>query len=58
MPNPGAPARRAGAAGRARGAGIDPDAEESRDGRFEFGLDCVMDGIAVKIAEFSAGGSP
>lgn len=29
---------------------IDPDAEETRDERFEFGLDCVLDGIAVKIA--------
>jgi AcrR family transcriptional regulator len=39
-------------------AGIDPDAAETRDDRFEFGLDCVIDGIAVKIAELSAGGSP
>ena len=39
-------------------AGIDPDAEETRDDRFEFGLDCVIDGIAAKIAEFSAGESP
>jgi AcrR family transcriptional regulator len=30
---------------------IDPDAEETRDERFEFGLDCVLDGIAVKIAD-------
>jgi AcrR family transcriptional regulator len=29
---------------------IDPDAEETRDERFEFGLDCVLDGIAEKIA--------
>jgi AcrR family transcriptional regulator len=39
-------------------AGIDPDAAETRNDRFEFGLDCLIDGIAVKIAEFSAGGSP
>jgi AcrR family transcriptional regulator len=32
---------------------IDPDAEETRDRRFEFGLDCVLDGIAVKIADIS-----
>jgi hypothetical protein len=32
---------------------IDPDAEETRDERFEFGLDCVLDGIAVKIAQIS-----
>ena len=32
---------------------IDPDAEETRDERFEFGLDCVLDGIAAKIAEAS-----
>jgi AcrR family transcriptional regulator len=39
-------------------AGIDPDAAETRDDRFEFGLDCVIDGIAAKVAEFSTGGSP
>jgi AcrR family transcriptional regulator len=32
---------------------IDPDAEETRDERFEFGLDCVLDGIAVRIAQVS-----
>ena len=37
-------------------AGIDPDAEETRDDRFEFGLDCVIDGIAEKIAALSDGG--
>ena len=37
-------------------AGIDPDAEETRDERFEFGLDCVIDGIAGKIAMLSDGG--
>lgn len=30
-------------------AGIDPDATETRDERFEFGLSCVLDGIAVRI---------
>jgi AcrR family transcriptional regulator len=35
------------------GEDIDPDAEETRDERFEFGLDCVLDGIAAKIAEAS-----
>jgi AcrR family transcriptional regulator len=29
-------------------AQIDPDSPESRDARFEFGLDCVLDGIAVR----------
>jgi AcrR family transcriptional regulator len=31
-------------------AGIDPDAAETRDARFEFGLDCVINGISEKIA--------
>lgn len=39
-------------------ADIDPDAEETRDERFEFGLDCVIDGIAAKIAALPDGGSP
>jgi AcrR family transcriptional regulator len=29
--------------------GIDPDAPETRDARFEFGLDCVLDGIAARL---------
>jgi AcrR family transcriptional regulator len=33
--------------------GIDPDDPETRDERFEFGLDCVLDGIAAKVAEIS-----
>ena len=37
-------------------AGIDPDAAETRDERFEFGLDCVIDGIAEKIAALPDGG--
>jgi AcrR family transcriptional regulator len=28
---------------------IDPDAPETRDERFEFGLDCVLDGIAGRL---------
>ena len=30
-------------------AGIDPDAPETRDARFEFGLSCVLDGIAARV---------
>jgi AcrR family transcriptional regulator len=30
-------------------AGIDPDAPETRDERFEFGLSCLLDGIAARI---------
>jgi AcrR family transcriptional regulator len=29
--------------------GIDPDAAETRDARFEFGLNCVLDGIAARL---------
>jgi AcrR family transcriptional regulator len=29
--------------------GIDPDAAETRDERFEFGLRCVLDGIAARL---------
>jgi AcrR family transcriptional regulator len=32
---------------------IDPDAEETRDERFEFGLDCVLDGIAMRITSIA-----
>jgi AcrR family transcriptional regulator len=28
---------------------LDPDAEETRDERFEFGLDCLLDGIATRV---------
>jgi AcrR family transcriptional regulator len=31
--------------------GIDPDAPETRDERFEFGLACVLDGIAARFKE-------
>jgi AcrR family transcriptional regulator len=37
--------------------GIDPDAADTRDERFEFGLDCVLDGIAQKVAALSRGDS-
>lgn len=30
-------------------AGVDPDAPESQDARFDFGLGCVLDGIAARI---------
>jgi AcrR family transcriptional regulator len=30
-------------------AGLDPDAEETRDERFEFGLDCLLDGLAARV---------
>jgi AcrR family transcriptional regulator len=36
---------------------VDPDAEETRDERFEFGLDCVLDGIAMQV-ERQPGRSP
>lgn len=29
---------------------VDPDAEQTRNERFEFGLDCVLEGIAVTLA--------
>jgi AcrR family transcriptional regulator len=30
-------------------SGIDPDAAETRDARFEFGLDCLLDGIEARL---------
>ena len=30
-------------------AGIDPDSPDSRDERFEFGLECLLDGIAARL---------
>ena len=30
--------------------GIDPDAADTRDERFEFGLDCLLDGLALRIS--------
>lgn len=40
------------------GAGYDPDAPETRDERFEFGLDCLLDGIAARIAGHPPSSSP
>jgi hypothetical protein len=31
--------------------GIDPDAAETRDERFEFGLECLLDGIAARLGQ-------
>jgi Tetracyclin repressor-like, C-terminal domain len=28
---------------------IDPEAAQTRDARFEFGLDCLLDGIAARL---------
>ncbi len=30
-------------------SGVDPDSPRTRDERFEFGLDCVLDGIVTRI---------
>jgi AcrR family transcriptional regulator len=35
-------------------SGIDPDAADTRDARFEFGLSCLLDGIAARLARDSA----
>jgi len=32
-------------------SGIDPDDPNTRDERFQFGLDCVLDGIAARLAQ-------
>jgi AcrR family transcriptional regulator len=37
-------------------AGLGPDAAETRDERFEFGLECVLDGIAARLPEGGSGG--
>jgi AcrR family transcriptional regulator len=34
--------------------GVDPDAAETRDERFEFGLDCLLDGIAARLPRLAA----
>jgi AcrR family transcriptional regulator len=39
-------------------AGYDPDAAETRDARFQFGLDCLLDGIADRIAGHPPSTSP
>ena len=33
---------------------VDPDAAETRDERFEFGLDCLLDGIATRLSRVAA----
>jgi AcrR family transcriptional regulator len=42
-------------------SGTDPDAPETRDARFEFGLDCLLDGFAARVGgrerTMRAGGS-
>jgi hypothetical protein len=37
-------------------AGVDPDAPETRDERFEFGLDCLLDGIEARIPPLAQAG--
>lgn len=29
--------------------GVDPDAPDTRDERFKFGLDCVLDGVMARL---------
>ena len=31
-------------------SGVDPDDPDTRDERFQFSLDCVLDGIAARLA--------
>jgi hypothetical protein len=38
--------------------GFDPDDPETRDERFEFGLDCLLDGIAARIPASPADPGP
>jgi hypothetical protein len=35
--------------------GIDPDAADTRDARFDFGLGCLLDGIAARVPPGGAG---
>jgi AcrR family transcriptional regulator len=35
--------------------GLDPDAPETRDERFEFGLECLLDGIAARLPGSGSG---
>jgi len=37
--------------------GIDPDAEETREERFEFGLQCVLDGVDSRVSQLLGSGS-
>lgn len=34
-------------------SGVDPDAAETRDARFELGLDCILDGIAIRLGKLN-----
>jgi hypothetical protein len=36
---------------------VDPDARETREQRFAFGLNCLLDGIAVHVAAMTPGES-
>ena len=36
--------------------GVDPDAADTRDARFEFGLDCLLDGIEARLPGRAAAG--
>ena len=38
--------------------GIDPDAADTRDERFAFGLDCLLDGIAARLSRVAAQAPP
>jgi AcrR family transcriptional regulator len=38
--------------------GIDPDAAETREERFEFGLGCLLDGIAARVSRGAAAPPP
>jgi AcrR family transcriptional regulator len=40
------------------GSGVDPDAPETRDERFQFGLDALLDGLAVRLASHARPGAP
>ena len=30
--------------------GVDPDGPDTRDERFEFGLDCLLDGVMARLS--------
>ena len=39
-------------------SGVDPDDPDTREERFQFSLDCVLDGIAAKLAASGARTAP
>ena len=39
-------------------SGVDPDDPDTREERFQFSLDCVLDGIAARLAASGAGTAP